>query len=165
MGQGIETTSTPRRYRANPVEVAIFTVVSLVFVNSVYQLFFDQGTFRPVALAPSADSPLAPGAGAAAERADRAPAARVEPSLDVEVPCDGAAWSEVKTAAATVRFKGALCGSGAPLKVSNVTHSASAAVTADAVGFSSEALPLAPGVNAVRVEGSAGTREWVITRE
>lgn len=40
-----------RRFRINPIELLIFSVVSLVFLNSLYKLFYDWDRFQPQPLA------------------------------------------------------------------------------------------------------------------
>ncbi|MGZ3707368.1 MAG: hypothetical protein ACXWPM_00700, partial [Bdellovibrionota bacterium] len=53
--------SKVRRFKTNPVEIVIFSVVSLIFINSLYNLFYDHQGFHPAALSPMAANPTSEG--------------------------------------------------------------------------------------------------------
>jgi hypothetical protein len=140
-----------RRFRVNPVEVAIFSIVTLIFLNSVYNLFYDRQGFRPAALAPMAANPVS--------ESNRAPAATAQSFLNLEVRCD--ANPEQETTAAKVRLTGALCGAagvdGRKLVKTQIVNNANrfnATVFADvsAVKFSTDYIPLNAGKNPIRLE-------------
>jgi hypothetical protein len=47
-----------RRFRVNPIEVAIFAVISLIFVKSSYSLLYARETLEPTVLTAQAEDPL-----------------------------------------------------------------------------------------------------------
>jgi hypothetical protein len=142
---------TPRRFRINPVEVAIFSVVSLIFVNSVYNLFQDRAGFQPSALAPMASNPVSEG---------RAPASVAQSFLNLDVKCENN--GEQETGASKVRLTGTLCGAApsddsAKLLKTQIVNNAnkfSATVFTDlsAGRYSTDYIPLNTGKNPIRIE-------------
>lgn len=142
-----------RKFRTNPVEMAVFSVVTLIFANSVYNLFYDQQNFRPAALTPMAANPISEG---------RAPASVTQAFASVEVTC-GDAMNSQKTAASKVRLSGALCGvmpgdTGKLVKtvVVNNANQVNATVFTDpnSAKFSTDYIPLNSGQNSIHLEFS-----------
>jgi hypothetical protein len=146
-----------KRFRTNPVELAIFSVITLIFFNSVYNLFYDQQGFRPAALKPMAATPISEG---------RSPASASVPQafVNVGVRCD--ANADKDTTATKVRLTGMLCGEGrAPAsdattlvkaQVTNTANKFAATVFTDVNSgkFSTDYIPLNLGKNPIRIEFS-----------
>ena len=148
-----------KRFRINPVEVAIFSIVTLIFLNSVYNLFYDRQGFHPAALAPMAANPTSEG---------RSPASVGQSFMNLEVKCE--TNSEQETAAAKVRLTGALCGVGATAadaskllktQIVNNANKFSATVFTDTTAgkFSTDYIPLNTGKNPIRIEFVY--QEWI----
>lgn len=144
--------TTSRRFKVNPVEVAIFSVVSLIFLNSVYNLFYDQSGFQPTALAPMAANPISEG---------RAPASVSQRVANVEFKCDVATYPD--TQAQRIKLVGSLCGvssgkdASKEIKKTQVTNLATAyeaTVFTDETRatFSTDYIELNLGKNPIRVE-------------
>jgi hypothetical protein len=144
-----------RRFRSNPVEVAIFSVITLIFFNSVYNLFWDQQGFHPAALAPMVANPIS-------ESGGRSPASASQAFVNVDVKCDTNADQD--TTATKVRMTGTLCGDGrAPASdgsklvktmVVNNANKFNATVFTDvnAGKFSTDYIPLNLGKNPIHLE-------------
>lgn len=140
-----------RRYKVNPVEVAIFSIVTLIFLNSVYNLFYDRQGFHPAALAPMAATPVSEG---------RSPASVNPAFANLEVKCG--INSEQDTQAAKVRLTGTLCGAAAgtdgskliKTQIVNNANRFSATVFTDlsAGKFSTDYIPLNTGKNPIHLE-------------
>jgi len=158
-----------RRFRINPVEVAIFSIVTLIFFNSLYNLFYDRQGFQTTALAPMLGTPTSEG---------RTPAATTAPTFThLNTLCDQN--SDHGTSASKVRLTGPICGtvtseaadanksktfssnSGAvetlkPLKtqIVNQTNQFTATVFMDTASgkFSTDYIPLEIGSNSIQVE-------------
>jgi hypothetical protein len=140
-----------RRYRVNPVEVAIFSIVTLIFLNSVYNLFYDRQGFNPTALAPMSANPVSEG---------RAPASVNQAFANLEVKCGSN--GEQETTAAKVRLTGTLCGVNAGTEgsklvktqiVNNANRFTATVFTDLSVGkFSTDYIPLNTGKNPIHVE-------------
>jgi hypothetical protein len=142
-----------KRFRANPVELAIFSVITLIFFNSVYNLFFDQQGFHPAALKPMAATPISEG---------RAPASAAQSLVNVDLRCDGN--PDKDTTASKVRLTGALCGDGrqpasdatllVKTHVVNTANQFAATVFTDVnTGkFSTDYIPLNLGRNPIHLE-------------
>ncbi len=144
-----------RSYKINPVEVAIFSIVTLIFFNSIYNLFYDHKGIGPTALAPFTGS---------ATGESRAPAAASQSFQNIEIRCAATADQEVN--AAKVRLAGPLCDpkhvaeakseSSKLLKtqVLNMTNKFSATVFTDLSSdrFSTDYIPLNPGKNTIQLE-------------
>jgi len=144
-----------RRFRINPVELAIFSVVTLIFLNSVYNLFYDRQGFHPTTLTPMVSKPTTEG---------RSPASVSKLFPNLEVKCEqpqGAVQSQ-ETTAGKVRLTGPLCGAMAAAdaakliktQVVNNTNRFSATVFTDvsAGKFSTDYIPLNTGKNVIHVE-------------
>jgi hypothetical protein len=144
-----------KRFRANPVELAIFSVITLIFFNSVYNLFYDQQGFRPAALTPMAATPVSEG---------RTPASVTQAFANMDLRCDDNADRD--TTAVKVRLTGSICGDGrAPAAdatslvktmVVNTANKFAATVFTDVSGgkYSTDYIPLNLGKNPIRLEFS-----------
>jgi hypothetical protein len=152
------------------VELTIFIVVSLFFVNSLYHLFYDHTTLQLTALTTMAASPVTEG---------RSPASTAPAFFNLEVKCDQAQKQESDTTASKVRITGSLCGtSSAPenaqLLKTNVTNTANkftATVFTDenAGKYSTDYIPLNSGKNPIHIEfsyqgGKNVVQDFSITR-
>ena len=149
----MEQSRAIHRFRANPVEVTIFSIVALVFVNSVYNLVYERDGFHPKTLKPMASNPISEG--------NRAPAsAAVRTYLSFEVPCEGEFQKE--SSANKVRLSGSLCGMDKyttaqtliHASILNKTNGFSATVFSDAETgkYSTDYIPLKSGENKISVE-------------
>ena len=161
-----------RRFRINPVELVVFGVVSLIFANSVYQLFYDWEEVRANAVGATA-----------AVKADSSSVrgiASANPLFStIEVKCDsekattgakkksGAEESQSleTTDAAKIRLSGPLCGIGVKTpqdakpkllkaEVVNRTTNTAATVFTNATdgSFSTDFIPLNPGRNQIQLK-------------
>lgn len=147
--------SNVKRFRANPVELAIFSVISLIFFNSVYNLFYDQQGFHPAALTPMSANPISEG---------RSPASTSQAFVNVDVRCDGN--PDKDTTATKVRLTGALCADGrvpasdttslVKTQVINNANKFTATVFTDVNSgkFSTDYIPLNLGKNPIHLEFS-----------
>lgn len=161
-----------RRFRINPVELAVFSVVTMIFISSVYNLIYDRPGFRPTALSPMSANPLSEG---------RSPAsAQTQNFANIEFSCQAA--DEMPTAASKARLSGAFCGrspagegagSERVLKVTavNSANRFQATVFSDtaAAKFSTDYIPLNSGRNPIVIEfhysgGRRSSHEVVIHR-
>ena len=142
------------RFQVNPVEIAIFSLVSLIFCKSVYDLFQDRANFKMAALAPIASQPTA---------ALRNPASVAPDFLNMDLNCENTVDQE--TVAGKLRLTGNLCGKGdqvatktsSPLiktQISNNANRFAATVFTDMTTgkFSTDYIPLIPGKNTIMVE-------------
>jgi len=148
--------SQVKRFRTNPVELAVFSVITLIFFNSVYSLFFDQQGFRPEALTPMAANPTSE------NRAPASGAATSQAFVNIDMRCD--ANPDKDTVAAKARVTGVLCGEGrmpasdptdlVQTQVTNIANKFTATVFADPGNgkFSTDYIPLALGKNPIHVE-------------
>jgi hypothetical protein len=144
-----------RRFRSNPVELAIFAVITLIFFNSVYNLFYDQQGFHPATLTPMVANPVSEG---------RSPASVSQVYINVEVRCDSN--PDRDTTASKARITGTLCGDGrvpasdsselAKTTVTNAANNFVATVFADTASgkFSTDYIPLNLGKNPIHLEFS-----------
>ncbi|MGZ3689470.1 MAG: hypothetical protein ACXVBW_14305, partial [Bdellovibrionota bacterium] len=141
--------SKVRRFKTNPVEIVIFSVVSLIFINSLYNLFYDHQGFHPAALSPMAANPTSEG---------RAPASVVQKSFkSVDLSCESN--PEQDTTATKVRLAGPLCEIDAALDAAkllrttiiNTANQFNATVFPDvSTGkFSTDYIPLNTGKNPI----------------
>lgn len=160
---------TSKRFRINPVEVAIFSVVALIFMNSVYSLFYDRDNFQLATLTPMAASPTT-------ENQSRSPASIVPTYANLDVRCG--AMDEQSVTASKVRLTGQICTPAgteeAKLIKTQITNGANkfnATVFTDVNGgkFSTDYIPLEVGKNALRIEssypnGKLVTQELVIQK-
>jgi hypothetical protein len=173
-----QTTSHPR-FRVNPVELAIFSVVCLILINSIYNLVYDRESFRATSLTPMVANPVSEaGRAPAATVAGAAPAVGQHASfLNLDLKCDGAADHE--TGAGKVRLTGSLCGinpgDGATLAKTSVVNGANrftATVFTDvnAGKYSTDYIPLNTGKNPIHLEfsyrgGKVVSQDITVTRE
>jgi hypothetical protein len=161
-------TQNLRRFRANPVEVAIFFLVSTIFVHSVYNLVYDHQGFEPISLVPLNSNPLSEG---------RAPASANSALLNLDVTCGE--MSEKTSSAHKVRLHGNLCGSepndgGSKLIKSTITNKSNqfnATVFTDSYNgnFSTDYIPLMTGKNTIRLEfsyqgGNTAAHEFTLNK-
>ena len=140
-----------KRFRTNPVEIAIFSVITLIFFNSVYNLFYDQHGFHNAALTPMAANPVSEG---------RAPASVSQAFINVSVKCD--ANTDQDTTANKVRVTGSLCDTGPSndpshlikTQVINNANKFTATVFTEvnAARFSTDYIPLNSGKNPIHLE-------------
>ncbi len=172
-----------RRFRTNPVEIVIFLAVTLIFVSSVYNLFYETNGFRPVALQPMAANPISEGRTIAGD-------ASATTFHNLELGCQETDTQE--TTSSKIRLNGPFCGeeptrepastgSDEPEKVphqkpekAEIFNSANqfhATVFLDAgTGkFSTDYIPLNPGKNPVHIEfsyadGNSFSQDLTITR-
>jgi len=145
------TPSTIRRFRTNPVEWAVFAVVSLIFCNSVYNLFYGQQGFQPNALTAMAANPTTEG---------RAPASVGQTFVNLEVRCGNT--PEQITSALKTRIIGPLCGMSGEDDAGKLTETSivngankfNATVFTDlgAGKFSTDYIPLNLGPNPIHIE-------------
>lgn len=157
-----------RRFPVNPVEIVILLTITLVFCNSIYNLFYDSRSIRPTALQPMAANPISEG---------RAPASVASAFMSVEVPCDNAL--ERETTASKIRLTGSLCGLGgdttsAQLIKATVLNGANrfnATVFTDSTSskFSTDYIPLSTGKNSIHLEfayrgGKTASQEVLISK-
>jgi hypothetical protein len=148
---------TATRFKANPVEIAVFSIVSLVLFNSVYNLFFDPQGFHPSTLTPMAANPVSENG-----RTPASAPAHAFINIEVRCPGEGAATGsqDQETGAHKVRMTGAIChGASDPGKlvktvVLNGANRFNATVFADtnAGKFSTDYIPLNAGKNPIKME-------------
>ncbi len=154
-----------RRFRANPIEVVFLSVISLIFINSVYSLVYDHHGFSALALRPMASHPNSEG---------RALASVTSSLLNFDFDCEKAP-SET-TSATRIRIMGPICGfnpntanegMGLPkVTVKNRTNRNTATVFSDNASgkFSTDYISLEAGENIIYVEVRLGSGK-PITRE
>ena len=170
------------RYRVNPVEVAVLAIVDVVFLNSVYRLFYDWEGYRTARPTETAEGESideqVPAAPPAAESTGRSPAAIAPPSfVNVEIRCG---QTGVKNTTATkVRLAGPICGGIQTdqqelvrTEIVNHANRTSATVFTDvsAGKFSTDYIPLETGENAIYMkfvyQGGKTVSQYVnITRQ
>jgi len=120
-----------RRFKVNPVELAIFSVVSLIVVNSLYNLLREGPPSREIASSTVGS---------------------------VDLNCTQAPGTEQQTSAEKIRMTGALCGhTGAKLlktQILNTSNRYSATVFSDEANkkFSTDYIPLNTGKNILNIE-------------
>jgi hypothetical protein len=151
-----------KRFRVNPIEIAIFSVISLIFVKSGYSLLYAHDGFDPAALTASAQDPLAPVEGRSP--ASVAPVAKT--FSEVKIGCDDKESPAVSSN--KIRLIGNLCAEAAEAgaavdetpqnvkKISVVNTSAKVAATVfpDYTNkkFSTDYISLAQGKNLIYVQ-------------
>jgi hypothetical protein len=96
---------TRRRFRINPVEIAIFSVISLIFVKSGYSLLYAHEGQDSAVLTASAEDPLSPASG----RNPASVASTLKTFSEVKIGCDEKEGPTVT--ANKIRFIGSLCSS------------------------------------------------------
>jgi hypothetical protein len=141
------------RFRANPVEIAILLIISIIFVNSVYNLLYDHKGFYPTALSPMSSNPISEGRGIAS----------VSQSLmTIQIPCEP--YLDKDTLANKIRLIGSLCGaelgSGRdPLVKATIVNSlnqfaATVFTDSSTSKYSTDYIPLNQGKNVFHLEFS-----------
>ena len=140
-----------RRFRINPIEIAILAVVTGMFAHSAYTLVDSRESFEFASLTPMVSNPISEG---------RSLASVSTANVSVNVNCE--ANPAVPTSASRARLTGSLCGVDAGPEgtnlvktgVVNQANSANATVFTDldTGKFSTEYLPFANGKNPIRVE-------------
>lgn len=159
-----------KRFRANPIEIAILVIVTGVFCHSIYDLFNDSQSFTPAALQPMAASPIS--------EAPRNPASLAVPAqASIELQCGQT--TDEETTAEKVRISGPICGTDQDTLPSDLTQaqvlnssnqfSATVSTDFDSARFSTDFIPLVPGRNLIQVQftyrsGKAVTREITALR-
>ena len=133
------------------MEIAIFSVISLIFFNSVYNLFYDHQGFHGTALTAMAANPVSEG---------RSPASVSQAFINVSVACE--ANADQDTSANKVRMTGALCDTGPSndpshlikTQVVNNANKFNATVFTEvnAAKFSTDYIPLSLGKNPIHLE-------------
>lgn len=146
--------NTPRQFKTNPVEIAIFLAVTTVFVNSVYKLFYESPNFKATALTKMEGNPTSEG------RVLASSAQNSQSFLNLDLKCE--AQSDQETLASKVRLSGTLCGTdvqtdgGKLMKtlVSNTSNKFNATVFTDvnAGKYSTDYIPLNSGKNLIHIE-------------
>ena len=53
-----QNTAQAPRFRTNPVELGIFSVVTVIFLGSLYNLFYNHTGFHPAVLSTMAANPI-----------------------------------------------------------------------------------------------------------
>jgi hypothetical protein len=106
-----------KKFRVNPIELAVFAVATLIFVKSGYSLIYSHDGQETSTLAAIAQDPIAVD--------NRGPAAAAQKTFtEINIGCDPSVENSVS--ANKVRFVGALC------KPSNTSASADAAAAGKA---------------------------------
>ena len=167
-----------KRFRVNPIEVAIFAVISLIFVKSGYSLLYSHEGFDPVALTASAEDPSTSAQG-------RTPASVTQTSTksfsEVKIGCDPTSDGQF-VSARKIRLIGNLCAgtedaaTETPVNVKkinvvNTSAKVTATVFPDYINqkFSTDYISLAQGKNVIYIEyefkdGKTLGREYSITK-
>lgn len=159
---------TVRRFRSNPIEVLIFFVVGVVFLNSLYNLIYDQPGFHFAALSPMSANPIS-------ER--RSPASLAPTNLTtLEVPCDPN--SDQNTSSNKVRLIGKICTALTEhtvrtlfkSEITNTSNQFAATVFAGPEKFSTDYIPLSPGKNSIHMvfsyqDGTVSSRDVLIIKD
>jgi len=156
-----------RRYRANPVEFVILLIITTIFVNSVYNLFYQHPGYKANALRPLASTPISEG---------RAPASVSQSLISLDLTCEGSV--DKTTTASKIRVKGPLCGSDTTsaerslikTQIANTSNQFNATVFTDGTQFSTDYLPLNPGKNTIHVEfsyrnGETYSKDILVTKD
>ncbi len=171
-------TPGPARFKSNPVEWVLLFTLLLVLGGSVYRLFGESSTFRPVALVPMASSPV---------REGRTPASLQDtltgfvPRLQhIELNCKSD-WSPQETSASKFRLSGGLClGSSTDFTPSAVTqlsiindankYRATVFVDSHSSRFSTDYIPVNLGENPIQfqfkfLDGTQVSRQLLLRKK
>ncbi len=152
-----------RRFRINPVELAIFAGVTLIFVNSVYNLLYERpaGGFTPMLTRGKApgETGLSGRFPASIERR-KTEAKPVSLLARAEISCEDS--QNHKTSAAKLQLGGSLCGSQTAedtqkllkTEIVNTANHYTATVFADNKGvrFTTDYIQLVDGINPIKVD-------------
>ena len=141
-----------RRFRMNPVELAIFSLISLVFFNSVYNLFYDRRGYHATTAVQIADSSIGENRAIAS-----APTSSFQ---NLDIKCEPT--TTLNTTAEKIRLLGPLCGRGTKgsaaavtkITIINTANSKPATVFIDESKgkFSTDYIPLKAGPNPIHME-------------
>jgi hypothetical protein len=152
-----------RRFKINPVELVVFGAVTLIFANSVYQLYYDWEEIRTNVVGSTP-------ALAQSDRDGRSIASNNPLFSTIEVKCDEKSAAKKKpgssealevTDAAKIRLSGPLCGPGKADKtkllkaevVNRTTNSTATVFTNSTDGsFSTDFIQLSPGRNQIQLK-------------
>jgi hypothetical protein len=142
-----------RRFRSNPVELLVFSAIALLFINSIYDLFYEPAGFNLAALAPMHSNPISEG---------RHLASVQDPLLTLNIPCNST--QETQTAANRVRIMGPICrGEDSEVQIKNTTpmkssiqntsnhFNAAVFFDEDSGKFATEYIPLVSGENKIEI--------------
>jgi hypothetical protein len=142
-----------RRFKANPVEIAIFSIITVIFFNSIYNLLYQHKGFHPAALVPMTANPISEG---------RHLSSSSQTLLTWDVQCEQN--TEKNTLSNRVRLNGPLCGAdpvqGASKLIKatiiNQANQYAATVFTDIFSrkFSTDYIPLSFGKNSIHIEFS-----------
>jgi hypothetical protein len=156
-----------KRFKMNPIEILVFSAISVVFANSVYNLFYGQQNIDVTA---TAAVPTA-----AATQESRSPASVTESSMNLQVRC-GQKQEQV-TDAPKIRLSGDLCdiqslSEGQDLQIATIINGANkftATVFAHGGTYSTDYIPLNTGKNPIQIEfqyrgGKKSTQDLTIVR-
>ena len=149
-----------RRFRANPVEVAIFSIVTLVFTHSVYSLFYDTQSFYPGSFMSRSYASAPPSRDIASASASLSALTGAASQLELDFKCEGSVTQE--TGASKVRISGPLCGmnetstAGRLVRatIENKKNQFQATVFTDIYHgkFSTDYIPIETGDNQIKLE-------------
>lgn len=145
------TIRNTRRFRINPVELAVFAVITTVFFHSVYHLFHDPNPFQTSEFTPAASN---------LNTGNRALAATTQSLLNLQIQCNGD--MDQQTSALKVRLIGTLCGIKTPVeheklvKTAIINHANKFAATVfsdlNSGKYSTDYIPLSNGKNPIHIE-------------
>lgn len=153
-----------RHFKVNPVELAIFAAVTLIFCNSVYNLFYDRPAGSLVPMLTKAKAPGSTGLSgrfpASIERR-KTEVAPVAIFARKELGCE--AQQSYGTTAKEIQLSGLLCGSKSfedaqnlvKTEIVNLNHKGySVTVFPDTknLKFTTDYIPLVEGQNSIRVD-------------
>lgn len=137
-----------KRFRINPVELGVFLIVTLIFANSVYQLFFDWKGYQTKEIS-SAKTDSA-----------RSPASITGTQVEnIEIGCGHSIRQE--TLATKVRLNGPLCGikpgsetTFDKVEILNQSNKTQAVVFSDVTDgtYLTDYIPLVSGENALTIK-------------
>jgi hypothetical protein len=166
-----------RRFRTNPVEVALLSIVTLIFFHSIYTLFYDNKPFYHASLAQTTWTRNS--ANAVVERNPASTQTHTPALLEVVIECTQDTLVGT-TEANGVKISGSLCGrdkvgQGSKLieaTITNATNHFSATVFPDIRKneFSTDYIPLQVGENQFQVSfryvsGELFSRGFVVTKK
>lgn len=157
---------SPKKFRVNPIEVVIFSIVFLMLFHSVYNLFYDKQILDAGPLSAALFSDTTPG---------RMPAT-LQSFQNIEITCIKKQETEMQ--ASKVRLTGPICGlreadsksQQFKTQILNQTNNFEATVFTDvsAGKFSTDYIPLAPGKNQIFIkfdfENNKIIQELIITK-
>ncbi len=146
----MSNSKTLYRFRINPVELTLFSVISLIFCHSIYNLFHDFSSFQPTALAKMHSNPIF-------ERRSLASISNF--SETIHIRCD---QTHEITKISKIRIVSPLCGLSEEQKetqaikvsIKNTTSNFEVTGFIDDLKseFYTEFIPLMTGINSIRIE-------------